>query len=228
MSHYHLRRAAALSRLGINEMTMGVVGAAVLLFGAVLWSAQGPNVEKTDFSLTYVGAKIVRDGMGSRLYDIDLQKQVRDATFHHPNPLFFEHPPFEAALLSPLATMSFRKAYLVWGLLNASVWLVLMLFLRSYLPSPGEDLGYVALWLLFAPLGVALFQGQSSLILLALYAASFVLLTRSHELAAGMVLGFGLFKFQFILPFALIFLFRKRWRYVTGVACSAVCLAVLS
>lgn len=209
-------------------MTIALLGAAVLLFGAVLWSANGPNVEKTDFSLTYVGAKIVHDGLGSRLYDIDLQTQVRDATFRHPNPLFFEHPPFEAALLSPLATMSFRKAYLVWGLLNASIWLLLMLFLRSYLSSPGEDLGYVALWLLFAPLGVALYQGQSSVILLALYAASFILLTRSHDLAAGVVLGFGLFKFQFILPFALIFLFRKRWRYVIGVACSGVCLAVLS
>jgi Glycosyltransferase family 87 len=205
-----------------------VFGAAVLLFGAVLWSANGPNVEKTDFSLTYVAAKVVHDGMGSQLYDIGLQKQVRDATFRHPNPLLFEHPPFEAVLLSPLAMLSFRTAYLIWGLLNASIWLAVIFFLRPYLPAPREDLGYVVLWLLFAPLGVALYQGQSSLIVLALYAASLVLLMRAHELAAGVIMGLGLFKFQFILPFALIFLFRKRWRYVIGVAASGLCLAVMT
>src|SRR5215467_8139234 len=221
-------RPAASGRLGLNEMTMALLAATVLLFGAVLWSAHGSNVEKTDFSLTYVGAKMVHDGMGSRLYDVDLQKRVRDATFRHPNPLLFEHPPFEAALLSPLAALSFRTAYLIWGLLNASIWLALIYLLRPYLPSPGEDLGYVVLWLLFAPLGVALYQGQSSLIVLAAYAASLVLLMRSHELAAGVILRFGLFKFQFILPFVFIFLFRKRWRYVIGVAASGICLAVLS
>jgi glycosyl transferase family 87 len=219
---------AVSSRLGTNELTMAMFGAAVLLFGAVLWSANGPSVEKTDFSLTYVGAKIVHDRMGSRLYDISLQKQVRDATFRHPNPLLFEHPPFEAALLSPLAALSFRTAYFICGLLNASIWLALAFLLRPYLPSPREDLGYVTLWLLFAPLGVALYQGQSSLIVLSLYAVSFVLLMHSKELAAGVMLGLGLVKFQFILPFVLIFLFRKRWRYVIGVAASGVCLTVLS
>src|SRR5262249_51459922 len=111
MSRDLLMPPTASARLGLNEWTLGLFGAAVLLFGAVVWSANGPHVEKTDFSLTYVGAKIVRDGMGSQLYDIDLQKQVRDATFRHPNPLLFEHPPFEAALLSPLAMLPFRTAY---------------------------------------------------------------------------------------------------------------------
>jgi hypothetical protein len=221
-------RGAAGARIGVNELTIGLFGAAVLLFGAVLWSAGGPNVEKTDFTLTYVGAKIVHDGTGSRLYDIDFQKQVRDAVFRHPNPLLFEHPPFEAALLSPLAVVPFRRAYMLWGFLNATIWLALMLTMRRYLPSPREDLGYVALWLMFVPLGVALYQGQSSLILLALYAGSFVLLERGNEMAAGAALGLGLIKFQFVLPFALIFLFRKKWRYLAGFACTAVVLLLLS
>src|SRR5579863_10242603 len=58
--------------LGLNEGTLGLFAAAILLVGAVLWSAHGPNVEKTDFSLTYVGARIVHQGLGSRLYDISL------------------------------------------------------------------------------------------------------------------------------------------------------------
>jgi len=220
-------RSAAV-RIGLNDSTFGLLGSAILLFGAVLWSAHGPDAEKTDFSLTYVGARIVHQGFGSRLYDLDLQKQVRDSLFRHPNPLFFEHPPFEALLLSPLAALPFRTAYMIWGFLNAAVWLTLIFFMRQYFPAPREDLGYITLWLLFAPLGVTLFQGQSSLILLALYAAAFVLLLRKRDLAAGAALGLGLFKFQFVLPFVLIFLLRKRWRFLGGFCVAGFFLAIAS
>src|ERR1700746_2883613 len=101
--------------LGLNDSTLALLGAAILLVSAVVWSAQSPRLEKTDFSLTYVGATIVHAGLGQRLYDVELQKHTRDSLFQHPNPLFFEHPPFEALLLSPLAALPFRTAYLVWG-----------------------------------------------------------------------------------------------------------------
>src|SRR6266571_5276445 len=144
-------RSSAMN-IGFNDSTLGLLGSAILLFGAVLWSARGPGGEKTDLSQTYVGAQIVHQGHGSRLYDLDLQKQVRDSLFQHPNPLFFEHPPFEALLFSPLAALPFRTVYLLWGFLNATVWLLMIFFMRSYFPAPREDLGYITLWLLFAPL----------------------------------------------------------------------------
>ena len=227
MSSEEQPRSAAI-RLGLNDSTFGLFGAAIFLLGTVLWSARGPGVEKTDFSLTYVGARIVHQGLGGRLYDLDLQKQIRNSLFQHPNPLFFEHPPFEALLLSPLAALPFRTAYMLWGFLNAAVWLLLVFFMRPYFPAPREDLGYIALWLLFAPLGVALFQGQSSLMLLALYAAAFVLLRRENDPAAGAALGLGLFKFQFVLPFVLIFLFRKQWRFLGGFCTTVFFLGILS
>ncbi len=226
MPHEDRPHAAAIS-IGL-DFTLGLLGAAVLLYGAVLWCARGPNAEKTDFSLTYVGARIVHQGLGSRLYDLDLQKQTRDSLFQHPNPLFFEHPPFEALFLSPLAALPFRTAYMLWGFFNATVWLLLIFFMRPFCPAPIEDLGYLALWLLFAPLGVALFQGQSSLLLLALYAAAFVLLRQSNDFAAGATLGLGLFKFQFVLPFVLIFLLRKQWRVLGGFCIAAAVLGIIS
>jgi hypothetical protein len=214
-------------RLGF-EGFMGLFASAILLFGAVLWSARGPNVEKTDFSLTYVGARIVHEGHGARLYDMRLQNQVRDSTFAHPNPLLFEHPPFEAFVLAPLAALPFRTAYLLWGFFNAGVWLVLIYFLRPCLPRPREDLGYISLWLLFAPLGVALFQGQPSILLLAIFALTFVNLRHQNELAAGFFLGLGLFRFQFVLPFAFIFLMRKKWRFLGGFGVTASLLGAMS
>src|SRR5215471_11180447 len=107
--------------LGLNDTTFAFSGVAILLLSAVFWSARGPNVEKTDFSLTFVGAKIVHDGRGRELYDLNLQKQIRNSLYQHPVPLLLEHPPFEALLLSPLAGASFRTAYLIWGLANAAI-----------------------------------------------------------------------------------------------------------
>jgi len=214
--------------LGVNESMLSFVGASILVLGGVLWSARGPNVEKTDFSLIYVGAQIVHRGDGARLYDMALQKQIRDSLFRHPNPLLYEHPPFEALAFSPIAGLSFRSAYLIWGIVNASVWLLTIWMLRPYLPRPREDLGYISLWLLFAPLGIALYQGQSSLFLLALYSITFVNLAENHEILAGAVLGFGLVKLQFVLPFAFIFLLLRKWRFIAGFAATAIFLGLLS
>jgi hypothetical protein len=214
--------------IGINEGMLGLFGIAILLVSAVVWSARGPNVEKTDFVLTYVGAHIVHQGLGERLYDINFQKHVRDSLFQHPNPLFYEHPPFEALLLSPLTALSFRMAYMLWGLSNVVIWLILIFFMRLYFPRPKEDLGYLALWVLFAPLAVALYQGQSSLILLALYAMAFVKLQQEKEFSAGMWLGLGLVKFQFVLPFALVFLLRKKWGVLKGFAATSLLLTLIS
>jgi hypothetical protein len=214
--------------LGFNDGALAMLATAILLLSSAIWVAHAPNAEKTDFALTYVGAKIVHGGMGSRLYDIGLQTHLRDSLFRNPSPLYFEHPPFEALLLSPLAALPFRSAYMAWSLLNATLWTGLMFFLRAVLPWPREDLAYILLWLLFAPLWVALYQGQSSLILLVLYALSFGFLKSGKEFSAGLTLAFGLFKFQFVLPFALIFLLRRRLRFLYGFAATFILLFGLS
>jgi hypothetical protein len=216
------------SSAGPIHRALNMLSAAIVLLGAVLWCSRGVQVEKTDFSLTYVGAHIVHTGNASRLYDITYQKQIRDSLFRDPNPLFYEHPPFEALLLSPLAAVPFRTAYMIWGILNAMVWLLLVFFLRRYLVWPDEELGYIALWLLFAPLGVALFQGQSSLLVLAIFSIGFVRLKKREEFSAGLALGLALFKLQFVLPFALLMLFRRKWGFLRGFACTSLFLGAVS
>lgn len=211
-----------------NDGTLGLVALAILLASAVVWSSHGVNVEKTDFALTYVGAHIVHEGMGRNLYDVGQQVRLRDSMFQHASPLFFEHPPFEALALAPLASFSFRTGYMVWGLINVTVLLCLIVWLRPYFKWPSEDLGYLFLWLLFAPVGVSLYQGQSSVFVLAAYAITFVQLEKGNPLSAGVALGLALLKFQFAVPFALIFLLRRQWRFMAGFAASAAVLGLAS
>jgi hypothetical protein len=77
-------------------------------------------------------------------------------------------------------------------------------------------------------LGVTLFQGQTSLMLLAAFVLTFKQLKKGKTFKAGVWLGLGLFKFQFVVPFVLIFLLRRQWKFVKGFSCSASVLALLS
>jgi hypothetical protein len=203
-------------------------GFAVLLVSAVFWADRPPTMEKTDFSVTYIGSRMVYLGEGAKLYDLTEQQRVKHSLLKDAEPLIYEHPPFEALLLSPLGALPYKTAYLLWGLINVAIWLSLTRLVRPYAPAPRDALGYLALWLLFAPLGVALFQGQSSIVLLLVYWFTFVSLKRGHDLRAGAILGLGLFKFQFIVPFALIFLLRRQWRFMQGFVATAAGLGVLS
>jgi len=221
-------RIATKVEFGLNETTLVFLAVAVLVFSAVFWTANGRNLEKIDFSVTYLGARIVHQGQGANLYDLTEQVKLRSALYQHPNPLIYEHPPFEPLLLSPLAGLSYRSAYLIWGSINAMLWLVLPYVFRRYAAVPKDGPAYLALWFIFAPLGVALYQGQSSIVLLLVYILTFISLKGSRDLLAGIFLGLGLFKFQFVVPFALIFLLRKKWRFLAGFALSATVLGALS
>src|SRR5437868_339607 len=83
-------------KIGLNESTALLFGFVMLLIGAVLWSVRAPNTENADFSITYVGAKIVHDGHGAALYDLREQAKVKNSLYARPQPLIYEHPPFEA------------------------------------------------------------------------------------------------------------------------------------
>jgi len=221
-------RIATKVEFGLNETTLVFLAVAVLVFSAVFWTANGRNLEKIDFSVTYLGARMVHQGQGAKLYYLAEQVKLRSTLYQHPNPLIYEHPPFEALLLSPLAGLSYRSAYLIWGSINAMLWLVLPYVFRRYAAVPEDGPAYLALWFIFAPLGVALYQGQSSIVLLLVYILTFISLKGSRDLLAGVFLGLGLFKFQFVVPFALIFLLRKKWRFLAGFALSATVLGALS
>ena len=210
------------------ERVAAVLGMAVILLGVLFWVDRPVTVEQTDFSVTYLGARMIYLGLGAKLYDLGEQHKLKASLLPHGEPLIYEHPPFEALLLAPLATLPYRTAYMLWGVMNAAIWLSLPWLLRRYAPVPREDLAYIALWILFAPLGITLFQGQSSLLMLLLYSLAFVAVQRGRDFHAGVALGLGLLKFQFVIPFLIIFLLRRKWAFVRGFIACASFLGILS
>ena len=86
----------------------------------------------------------------------------------------------------------------------------------------------LVIFLTFAPTMDCLLIGQDSVLVLLVYTLVFVALKRNREFAAGCFLACGLFKFHLVLPFAIIFLLRRRWSFVLGFASIATLLFLLS
>lgn len=189
---------------------------------------QAPHVYRSDFGTLYSAGLIVRQGNGSKLYDLDEQTRVQELVLDRKGILPFVHPPFEALIFAPLTRFSFFPAYLLWGLINISLWIYLTYLIRSVAPRPQQTFQYLILCFGFFPLLINLYQGQTSLLVLVLYSLSFISLKRNQDFRAGVFLGFGLLKLQVVLPFALICFLCRKWKLIFGFSVAVLLLGALS
>ena len=186
-----------------------------------------------DFAAFYTAGMIVKEGQSKRLYDLDLQRQMQ-AQFATrakiKNTLLpYIHPPFEAQLFSLLAYLKYRQAYLLWTGMQL-VFLGLAIFLL--MPDGTRTitnailLGFLGVGLF--PTAMALLQGQDSVLLLLIFSSSLFSWRRMHDFLSGSVLAVGLIKFHLVIPIVLIFLLRRRYKFVLGFALVAILLLLLS
>ena len=199
--------------------------AALVLLWIVNWMSVLPLVRDShlqsaqDFSIFYTGSRIVWSGLSAHLYDLSVQAQYQTAPYRL-QPLPFNHPAYELILFLPLAKLSFNSAYWAWTALNVVMTLVIAYLLSRHLPyfprSPGVGAwSFVAAMASF-PLIWALCQGQDSILLLLIFVLVYLNLKSGKEATAGIILATGLFKFTLIVPFAVVFLLRGRWRFLAG------------
>jgi len=189
-----------------------------------------------DFSQFYCAAQIVRQGLGSDLYNIRTQSEFQSklASVH----VFYNHPPFEVLLFLPLTFVSYRAAYILWTLLGVGLLLCAAAMIESFTritlivwqySRVRVDFGLVFfLFLTFSPATVCLLLGQDSMLMLLIYTGVFVLMSTGAEFRAGCLLALGLFKFQLIVPFALVLLLRRKWSVAWGFAVIGSLLILLS
>jgi hypothetical protein len=170
-----------------------------------------------DFTNFYVGGKIVRDGRVNHLYDVALQQKLEREVA--PAGGVFQpylHPPFEALLFAFLAGFSYPHAFLLWAAANLLV-LALLVYLLKFTGLRLSTQGY-AIWMMFCLvlMLLTLGLGQDVLLLAPVFLGAFLALRRRWDYLAGLVLGVGLYRFEILLPFAFIFLLRRRWKLFVG------------
>jgi Glycosyltransferase family 87 len=213
-----------------------VVVVAIIVGSAMFSIPTDKDADTRDFSEFYCAAQIVANGLGPKLYDIGLQSQFisRVAAVH----TFYNHPPFQTLLFVPFTAFNYRVASRLWivmslSFLVAAAWLIesrtkvsLAIWDHTKIRA---DFGLVlVLFTTFAPATTCFLIGQDSMLVLLIYTVVFLLLRRNAGFFAGCVLALGLFKFQLVLPFALIFLARRKWSTLTGFAIVGCLLIIVS
>src|SRR6202158_2761524 len=186
---------------------------------------------RADFRQLYTAGYMVRTGHSRELYDYAAQKSFQDATVSREQvALPFIRPAYQALLFAPFSFISYRTAYFFFLAVNLALLSASFLMLRPRLSNLGAvwNLLPLAMFISFIPTGVALMQGQDSVLLLLILSTSLLSLERDSELVAGVLTGFALFKFQIAIPVAILFFSWKRWRFFGGFCATAAALALLS
>jgi hypothetical protein len=186
--------------------------------------------KNSDFTAFYTAGKIVAEGNGKKLYDLETQRSTQlRSTPYEGQALLFYHPAFETLLFAPLALLSYKKAFLLWNAVNLLVLLLIPLILRRHVATVAGNLALSTFALIcFFPAVVTLLQGQDSILLLLCYALAFAAMRSQQEFLAGIFLGLALFKFQFVLPFVLLLVLAKRWKVFAGFVAAATVLGAVS
>jgi len=194
----------------------------VLYCCSAYFSRSGKGIDFPEF---YSAARLVGEGFGHRLYDASLQWQFQARLTGRVGTLF-NHPPFETLLYLPFSWFPYRLAYLLWSAFNLLLLGLAAWRLRGHLSAPLNIPTLFLLFLAFPPVTLSLLQGQDSILLL----LAFTTLTRmpGHEREAGLWLGLGLIKFQFVIPAALILGARRSRPFAAGLAAAGSALLLIS
>ena len=207
----------------------------VMIHALLFWSLRSQIRDGyPDFTIFYGAGRIVASGMSHQLYDKDVQFRAQQEFTHHveirKSALPYNHPPFEALLFVPLSYLSYFNAYLVWDGLNLCFLLLVLIVLRHHVAIMRST--SIRMWFFGAlaafPIFVALLQGQDVILFLLFLTLAYAGFKKRHDGVAGIWLGFGLFRFHFVLPILVLLLLRKNWRAVLGVVTSATAVILIS
>jgi hypothetical protein len=217
------------------KLRPAVIGVAFVLFfisvSGILLTLPHARTGHVDFRHLYTAGYMVRTGHAADVYDYGLYERFQNELVGSAaGALPFNHLAYEALFYVPFSLLTYQHAYFVFFaanllILGAAIRIIRPLFsplaqVWSFLP--------IAIVVCFLPVAIALIEGQDSIILLALFAGSFLAVHRQQDLKAGVLLGLTLFKFQYALPIVLLFFVWKRWRFLAGFAISGVTVVAMS
>lgn len=212
---------------------VGVVCLLIFEAGVVLAGLPRLLSGDGDFSAFYRTAVMVKSGDLNNLYDLTAQdrldRQVFPSLERYP-PYYFYHPPYEVLWLLPLSLVNYRIALWCWTAVAFALLVTTGLILQDNLRALRRALGFplAMLVLAFFPVVMIFLQGQDSPILLLLLALAFRQFEGKRDIACGVLLGLGLFKFQFIIPLIAILTFRWRPKLISAFVITTVCLLGVS
>ena len=108
-----------------SALLAGGIAAALLIVYLALWAGVSRfEIGRSDFTSTYMGATLLRQGNGTRVYDETLQAPLHAtliAPGDHEGNLPFVNPPGAALLALPVSVLDLPAAYRVWSLFQLAL-----------------------------------------------------------------------------------------------------------
>lgn len=198
------------------------------------WSPNAPLVN--DFISFWMAGALVHEGAGSALYDMALQRTFQtdlrlqvatvegirgQADFLIP----YHNPPAMALLLVPMGMLPLSLAWLLWSSLN-----LLAAVVAVALPLKGTPraAAVAVAMLTFTAVPDSLLWGQMVGLLALALALGLLALVSGRPLLGGVFLGMLCLKPQYAAVLALVFLAKRRWRELAGMALAGALIAILS
>jgi hypothetical protein len=209
---------------GAANLATVVVWVVVLgLFWAVALTGSKELILKghNDFVAYYTGGRLA---FSPGLYDpaAGAQEQLKAVGFECRR-LPYTRPPWEAALLWPLAQVPYLQAWVLWAVaLTVSILAAVALW-----PGLPRWLAYFLL-AAYAPAVFAVINGQDVPFLLLLLAGVAALANGGLLFGAGLLLAAGQIKFHFLLPVVVMLVAGRQWRALAGGAAGTAILTVAS
>ena len=200
------------------------------IIGAVIWFAWLVNLiggsgildltgnnKGTDFMAYYTAGKIILLGKSPDLYSLDLVNSIQQSLYKGSSPGFYPYlyPPHYALAMVPFALLPYTIAYLVWVVLG----LVSFWFSIKWLgiQKPLQTLLFSLTWF---PVFAVVSFGQNSFFSLAIFCCTFYLWNRNKNLLAGLTFNLLLYKPQFLVFVAFLWLldWKKSWKALAGLS----------
>lgn len=226
-----IRKVPVLASAAQMKTAFVILGALILevaVFLIMVPVANPVHLRTTDFLNFYVGASIVHRGDGAHLYSRQVQDAEYESLVGYKSSQYFLHPPFEAVALAPLTALSLKQAYIAWMLFNVALLGCLPLLLIPCVSFVNRRPYLLFLAFCFLPVVIALNTGQDSIILLFVFSAAYLLVSRGKEFLAGLVLALVAIKFQYLAILVPLLLCWRRLRLLCGMVAGGALLGFIS
>ncbi len=220
----------ALSSPRAYRIAIALTLALVIALGAAVLGGSGSDGPAGrlggDFPAFYGAGRMVLEGDGANLYDVQAQATAQGDMMGGTTDEFVynPYPPHLAALFVPLAALSYRLSYLVWVVALVSMVALALRLLRPHIRV--IDRAYfpvVVATVTFWPLLRGIIGGQNTALTMVLVVGSWSALRQGRDVLAGALLAGLTYKPQFAGPLiALVLLVEvgrhRRWGIVGGLA----------
>jgi len=214
-------------------LSLIVLQVVIILFSRFFSESASFLLVGSDYIHYLAAARLVRDGMGDLIYNIEVNYEAQRMVLGPNSPisiLTFRSLPFVSLIFLPFTFFPAITSFRIFGLINILlIFLIIYLFIKYISKKNVQTLYLLVISFTFVPILETLKNGQVSIILTAILFGIYITFRKKKYLLAGLLVSLMLLKTQFIIFFPYLFILcSQRKKFLLGFVTGLVGLFLLS